>query len=163
MNAINITKEYLNFSSAHFLIFNGKERESLHGHNYRVRFMGQVEDLIDDMVFDFLKIKPLIKSICDSLDGKILIAKDNTFLKIISDETYYTITHNELLLIKIPQPDIILLPIKNTSAELLAQYISHLIDTKIYNDYQFIFNKTIVEVEETKGQSAIFENRKKGV
>ena len=34
---VRLEKEYLVFSAAHFITFNGNICERLHGHNYRVR------------------------------------------------------------------------------------------------------------------------------
>ena len=33
---VSVAKDYLSFSSAHFITFRGHKCESLHGHNYRV-------------------------------------------------------------------------------------------------------------------------------
>jgi len=63
------------------MIFEDGTREPLHGHNYRVQVKGEAPQLSGDMVFDFLDIKPIVREVCDSLDHKLLIPKDNKFLK----------------------------------------------------------------------------------
>ena len=153
--AIHIAKEYLNFSSAHFLIFDQFKREALHGHNYRVKFRGESTALDSkDMVFDFLDIKPLIKKICDTLDHKLLIPQFNEFLHIKQEENSYTLSHNESQF-HIPNEDIILMPLHNISAESLASYLLEQIEQAISLQYQFKFDHIEVEVEESPGQSAI--------
>ena len=54
--SIKVYKQYFNFASSHFLIFDDGTREPLHGHNYRVMFKGEAGQLTGDMVFDFLEI-----------------------------------------------------------------------------------------------------------
>ena len=49
------------------MLFKDGSREPLHGHNYRVQVKGNAPELDDDMVFDFLNIKPIVRKICDSL------------------------------------------------------------------------------------------------
>ncbi|MFN8369226.1 MAG: 6-carboxytetrahydropterin synthase [Bacteriovoracaceae bacterium] len=157
--SIKIYKQYLNFASAHFLIFENNTREPLHGHNYRVMLQGTAPIQKSDMVFDFLDIKPIVRKICDSLDHKILIPKNNQNLKIYEDDRCF-----DNLLIKtpdgacfsLPKVDVLLLPIHNTSVERLAEYLSNEIKEAVFNQYGFIFSKLEVEVEETAGQSASF-------
>ncbi len=36
LTTIEVSKEYLKFSAAHFTIFSATERERLNGHNFRV-------------------------------------------------------------------------------------------------------------------------------
>lgn len=86
MYSINIFKQYLNFSASHFVIFANGIREPLHGHNYSVALKLYSPSLKDDMVFNFLDIKPLLKRICDSLDHHLLLPTQNPFLEIIDDE-----------------------------------------------------------------------------
>ncbi len=155
--AIEVNKEYLNFSAAHFLIFSDGQREPLHGHNYRVHFYGEAPQLNQqDMVFDFLDIKPLIKKICDQLDHRLLLPTENELLKIE--------THNQQTSIRvgveefnIPSADIKLLPLHNISAEALAAYLLTEISTMIQHEFNFHFSFIRLKVEETSGQSAVVE------
>ena len=71
--SIKVYKEYFNFASSHFMIFKDGSREPLHGHNYRVKLRGNALELDNDMVFDFLDIKPIVRQVCDSLDHHLLI------------------------------------------------------------------------------------------
>ena len=91
--SIKVYKQYFNFSSSHFLIFEDGSREPLHGHNYRVMARSFGKKLRGDMVFDFLDIKPLVRQICDSLDHRLLLPGDNPFLKIDKEgENYHLST-----------------------------------------------------------------------
>jgi 6-pyruvoyltetrahydropterin/6-carboxytetrahydropterin synthase len=138
------------------MIFENGTREPLHGHNYRVQVKGEAPQLEGDMVFDFLDIKPIVRNICDSLDHKLLLPKDNKLLKIYQEHKNFIIQTPDESLFSIPVSDVLLLPILNTSAERLAVFISDEIRKKVFEQYQFIFKTLEVEVEETPGQSAVY-------
>jgi len=138
------------------MLFKDGTRESMHGHNYRVQIKGNALDLNDDMVFDFLDIKPIVREVCDSLDHKLLIPKNNPHLQIeVSDKNYILSTRDESIF-SIPQTDVLILPIENTSAERIAAYLAYQIRDKVLEKFQFEFKELEVEVEETPGQAAVF-------
>lgn len=154
--SIKVSKEYLNFSSAHFLIFDNGSREPLHGHNYRVKFEGEAPQLNSkDMVFDFLEIKPVIKEVCDSLDHRLLLPKNNEHLLINTVHNNYEVELSDDSRFSFPVSDTLVLPLHNISAESLAAYIFEKIEHLIYTRFQFKFSRMTIEVEETSGQSAV--------
>jgi 6-pyruvoyltetrahydropterin/6-carboxytetrahydropterin synthase len=138
------------------MIFEDGGREPLHGHNYRVQVRGEAPQLEGDMVFDFLNIKPIVREVCDSLDHKLLIPRDNKHLKIYTDKKNYVIQTPDESIFSIPMSDVLLLPILNTSAERIAVYICDEIREKVLNQFGFSFKSLEVEVEETPGQSAVY-------
>ena len=154
--SIKVYKQYFNFASSHFMIFENGGREPLHGHNYRVMVKGEAPDLAGDMVFDFLDIKPIVREVCDFLDHKLLIPKDNKNLKIFTEKKNYVIETPDESVFSIPMTDVLLLPIQNTSAERIAVYICDEIRNKVKTKFGFAFNSLEVEVEETPGQSAVY-------
>lgn len=154
--SIKVYKQYFNFASSHFMIFENGGREPLHGHNYRVMVKGEAPDLAGDMVFDFLDIKPIVREVCDFLDHKLLIPKDNKNLKIYTEKKNYVIETPDESVFSIPMSDVLLLPIQNTSAERIAVYICDEIRNKVKTKFGFAFNSLEVEVEETPGQSAVY-------
>ncbi len=93
------------------MIFENGGREQLHGHNYRVQIKGEAPELAGDMVFDFLDIKPIVREVCDSLDHKLLIPKDNKLLKIFTEKKNYVIETPDESVFSIPMTDTLLLPI----------------------------------------------------
>ncbi len=141
------------------MIFENGTREPLHGHNYRVQVKGEAPELSGDMVFDFLDIKPIVREVCDSLDHKLLIPKDNKFLKIYTEKKNYLIETPDESFFSIPMSDTLLLPILNTSSERIAMYISDEIRKIIKSKFNYSFTCLEVEVEETPGQSAVFLHR----
>lgn len=154
--SIKVYKQYFNFASSHFLIFDDGTREPLHGHNYRVMIKGEAPELKGDMVFDFLDIKPIVREVCDSLDHKLLLPKLNEHIKIHeTDKNYIVVTPDESEF-SFPKSDVLLLDILNTSAERLAIFISQRVNELTKERFNFSFNSLEVEVEETPGQSAVY-------
>jgi 6-pyruvoyltetrahydropterin/6-carboxytetrahydropterin synthase len=160
--SIRVYKQYFNFASSHFMIFADGTREPMHGHNYRVQVKGNALSLNDDMVFDFLDIKPIVREICDSLDHKLIIPAQNTQLQIEEIENNIQIKTPDKSFFSIPKSDILMLPIENTSAERFALYIAEQIHLKTLENFKFQFEELEVEVEETPGQSAIYILKKRG-
>lgn len=154
--SIRVYKQYFNFASSHFMLFKDGTREPLHGHNYRVQIKGNAMDLNDDMVFDFLDIKPIVREVCDSLDHKLLIPASNPHLKIEQIEKNIVLTTSDESFFSIPKTDVLILPIENTSAERIAAYLAHQIKDKVWDKFKFEFKELEIEVEETPGQAAVF-------
>lgn len=154
--SIRVYKQYFNFACSHFLVFENGTREPLHGHNYRVQVQGEAPKLTHDLVFDFLDIKPIVRKLCDCLDHKVLLPKENPFLEYYNKDKNIEIKTMDGSFFSLPLTDIILLPISNTSAERLAIYLCEQIRHKVWEEYQFKFTNLDVEVEETPGQSAIY-------
>ncbi|MDA9793420.1 6-pyruvoyl tetrahydropterin synthase family protein, partial [Bacteriovoracaceae bacterium] len=153
--SIKVYKQYFNFASSHFLIFDDGTREPLHGHNYRVMFKGEAGQLNGDMVFDFLDIKPIVREVCDSLDHKLLLPKENEKLTIRDSEKNYHVQTPDGDEFSFPKRDVLLLPVLNTSAERLAIYICNEVRRLTQEKFNFKFASLEIEVEETPGQSAI--------
>lgn len=157
--SIKIYKQYFNFACSHFLIFDDGTREPIHGHNYRVLVKGEAPKLKADMVFDFLDIKPIVREVCDSLDHKLLLPKNNDKLKFFDKGNNLEIITPDEGLFSIPKSDLLLIPIENTSAERLAIYINEQIRHIVKERFKFAFATLEIEVEETPGQSAVFVHR----
>lgn len=154
---IRVNHENLKFSSAHFVLFGNGKCESLHGHNYRawVELEGSLQP--SDYVMDFLEVKPLLKQICERLDHRVLLPTDNEDLKItqghaVVDAIYGTKQY------RFPVEDVLLLPIHNATAELLARYICGELKTEIRSRYGGEGVAIIrVGVQESFGQEASYE------
>jgi len=123
--SIEVAKDYFNFASAHFLIFANGRREHLHGHNYQVSVaMGGELDRAG-VVLDFITFKPLVKQVCDALDHRTLIQTSSSAIQVRKNAQEVEILYKKQKLL-LPRGDVILLPIANTSTELLAEYIARL-------------------------------------
>lgn len=152
--SIRIYKEYFNFSSAHFLVFEDGKREPLHGHNYRVRVKANSNALERDMVVDFCHIKPIVKKLCDSIDHKFLLPIKCPHIKVTETVKNIEFTTPDESFYSFPKDDVILMPIENISSERLAIYLSYELSKAIKKELNYTFKELEVEVEETPGQSA---------
>jgi 6-pyruvoyltetrahydropterin/6-carboxytetrahydropterin synthase len=152
--SVKVNKQYFNFACSHFLIFKDGSREPLHGHNYRVTVWGSVRELSSDMVFDFLDIKPIIRDVCNSLDHKLLLPGENTFIKILNKGKNLEVSTPDGSFFSFPAADVLVLPLPNISAERLAFYLAKEIQLGLRIKFNFSFPRLEVEVEETPGQSA---------
>ncbi|MFZ4714065.1 MAG: 6-pyruvoyl trahydropterin synthase family protein [Bacteriovoracaceae bacterium] len=153
--SIKVYKQYFNFAASHFMMFNDGSREPLHGHNYRVSVRGDAPQLTNDMVFDFLDIKPIIRDLCNSLDHKLILPQNNEHLKIYTrNKNYHLVTKDSEF--SIPMSDVLILPINNTSAECFCIYLATRIQEEVSAKFKFRFKNIEVEVEETPGQAAIY-------
>jgi len=111
----------LKFSAAHFITFGGK-CERLHGHNYGV--LVEMEGTLneDKLVFDFTIIKKLTREICQRLNHRFLLPMHNPHLELKELPDEWEIRFGEKRYI-FPRADVIELPIDNSTAERLAEYI----------------------------------------
>jgi 6-pyruvoyltetrahydropterin/6-carboxytetrahydropterin synthase len=154
--SIEVAKDYFNFASAHFLIFANGEREPLHGHNYQVSVAMEGELDRAGVVLDFISLKPLVKRVCDDLDHRTLIQAASPILKISRRGKAVGILYKKQKLL-LPQSDVILLPLTNTSTELLAEYVAEHIRRKVRRQFPMSSIRWIqVAVEETRGQKGTF-------
>jgi 6-pyruvoyltetrahydropterin/6-carboxytetrahydropterin synthase len=154
--SIEVAKDYFNFASAHFLIFANGKREPLHGHNYQVSVAIEGELDRAGVVLDFITFKPLVKRICDSLDHRTLIQTESPIIKVRARGQEVEVRYGRQKII-LPKEDVILLPLKNTSTELLAEHIAG----RIRNQVRRKFPRTAIRfievgVEEARGQRGIY-------
>jgi 6-pyruvoyltetrahydropterin/6-carboxytetrahydropterin synthase len=118
---IEIAKQALNFSAAHFTIFSATEREDLHGHNFQVEC--ELTSPIDNngLIFDYALIKRVVKELCDAIDEKTLLPEKSPFL-ILENESDYLFAVFNTERIPFLYRDVITLPVANTSVEELSHY-----------------------------------------
>ncbi len=112
------------FSSAHF-VFGSSACEPLHGHDYTVKVLVRGELNKDQMVIDFLKLKPILRSIIQELEGKFLLPEESPYVTILEKDEHIVLRtpdqHGKEYVF--PKEDVVSLPIKNSTVEELALYI----------------------------------------
>jgi 6-pyruvoyltetrahydropterin/6-carboxytetrahydropterin synthase len=154
--SIEVAKDYFNFASAHFLIFADGRREPLHGHNYQVSVALEGELDRAGVLLNFIAFKPLVKRVCDDLDHRTLIQTASPSLKITRKTKSVEIFYKKQKLL-LPRSDVILLPLTNTSTELLAEYLAEQIRRKVRRQFPMATIRLIeVAVEEARGQKGTF-------
>lgn len=155
--SIEVAKDYFNFASAHFLIFANGKREALHGHNYQVSVA--VEGGLDNagIILNFITFKPLVKKVCDELDHRTLVQVDSPFLKVRRGDKEVEVLYKNQRLI-LPRQDVVLLPMTNTSTELLAEYVAKKIRQITQKRFPGVKLRFIeVGIEEARGQKGLFK------
>ena len=155
--SIEVAKDYFNFASAHFLIFANGRREPLHGHNYQVAVAMEGELDRAGVVLDFITFKPLVKQVCDALDHRTLIPTNSSAIQVRKNAQEVEILYKKQKLL-LPRGDVILLPIANTSTELLAEYLARQIKRKVRQNFSATIRYMEVAVEEARGQRGIFRD-----
>ena len=119
---MRIQKECHVFSAAHFITFDGDTCEPLHGHNYRV--WAEVSGPLDEnhYVVDFIAMRDALKTITDSLDHHMLLPTSHPHIRVEAGETEVEVRFRERRWV-FPRAECALLPVPNTTAELLARHI----------------------------------------
>jgi 6-pyruvoyltetrahydropterin/6-carboxytetrahydropterin synthase len=155
---VRVTKDHLVFCCGHFISYEGHQCERLHGHNYRSAV--EVEGVLDEnfYVFDFVTLKRLTRTITDELDHHMLLATRNPVIHVEESAERVRVTYKSSEWI-FPRGDCVLLPIENTTAELIARYIAQRLLDSMKTQVHFTPHVLRVEVEENIGQSATYEWR----
>jgi 6-pyruvoyltetrahydropterin/6-carboxytetrahydropterin synthase len=158
---VRVTKDYLVFCSGHFITYDGDHCERIHGHNYRAAV--QVEDDLDQnhYVIDFIALKDLTRSITDELDHRMLLPSRSRQILLHEDGPNVRVTYRDRYW-SFPRDECALVPIANTTAELLADYIAGRLRQAMADRGWKLPRVLRVEVEESFGQSASVEWRRDG-
>jgi 6-pyruvoyltetrahydropterin/6-carboxytetrahydropterin synthase len=156
---IRVTKDHLVFCAGHFISYEGDKCERLHGHNYRtaVEVVGDLDQ--NSYVFDFIALKHRTKAITDELDHRMLLPTGNPLIAVQEKPRSIHVRYQDREWL-LPRDDCVLLPIENTTAELLARYIGRRLLDELRRQDRFEPQVLRVEVEENIGQSAMYEWRR---
>ena len=155
--SIEIDKEYLKFSCAHFLIFPDGAAERLHGHNYRVYVAISAALTRHGLVLDFIQVKPVIRAIVDELDEHWLLPGEHAELSVAErDDGIVEVRYRERYYAA-PREDVIVLPINNTSAENLSAWVGRELHARLRARFPDLrVERLRVSVEETSGQRGVW-------
>jgi 6-pyruvoyltetrahydropterin/6-carboxytetrahydropterin synthase len=154
---VQVSKDYLVFASAHFITFKGHQCETLHGHNYRVGVA--VEGALDSetlFVLDFSILKQITRQLVDRIDHKILLPTLNPKLSFREENERVSVDYFGQPTYVFPKRDCALLPIPNSTAEMLAQYLGAQVREELANGGYTHLTSLELEVEENYGQSATY-------
>lgn len=152
---VRVTKDYTVFCSGHFITYGGDQCEAAHGHNYRAAASLEGDLNADGYVFDFVTFKKMLRAVCDRLDHKMLLPLHNARFELNYDETRVQLRHKHKEYI-FPREDCELLPISNTTAEKLAEWIAGELETELKRRGARGLRVLEVEVEESFGQCAFY-------
>ncbi len=153
---VRLTKDYLVFSAAHFITFGGNICERLHGHNYRVA--AEIHGPLDEnhYVVDFIALRDTLREIVAELDHHMLLPTTHPTIKVAAGEREVEVTFEDRRWV-FPRCDCILLPVPNTTTELLARHIGHRLLDELAAKRDFRPQRLRVEVDECEGQVGVCE------
>jgi 6-pyruvoyltetrahydropterin/6-carboxytetrahydropterin synthase len=151
---VRIEKDYTVFCAGHFITYDGHECEPLHGHNYRAA--ASLEGPLDDnaYVFDFSRLKRALKAIVDRLDHRMLLPTKSALIQVVQSGAEVEATYHDKRYV-FPTGDVVLLPIPNTTAEMLAWWIAQELRLGL-GTLPAGAEAIEVEVDESSGQRAFY-------
>src|SRR3990172_4757349 len=119
---VRLEKAELTFSAAHFITYNDDVCERLHGHNYHVAV--EVHGPLDknQYVFDFIALRHELRKYVDLWEHRMLLPTGHPTIRVVNEGREVTVTHGDRRWV-FPAGDCVLLPVANTTAELLARHL----------------------------------------
>jgi len=155
--SVELEKEALIFSAAHFITFADADGnaicESIHGHNYRLAC--RVHGLLDEhaCVIDFIWLRDQLKEIAATLDHHVLLAESHPQIKVEKQGSEFHVRFQERRWV-FPEADVALLPMDNTTAERLAEYVGQCLMDRLQKLESANVTELQVGVDENEGQWA---------
>ena len=152
---IELFRNDMCFSAAHFTIFSGTNRERLHGHSYYVRSVVKAEYIQPGITYDYDITRKKILALCCELHEYTLLPEYSPYLQIKDDAEYYSVffANEKMLFLK---KDTKLLPILNVTTEELAKWFA----MKMVENRQEIADYRIrelkISVSASRGQYSSF-------
>lgn len=119
--AVSVHPGELHFNAAHFITF-AKRCENLHGHNFHVRIQAWGENNDDAFVIDFVQLNRLAADICATLNDKVLLPGGSDEVSIEEADGQIAVSSYGKRF-SLPVGNCLILPIANTTAEMLAWYL----------------------------------------
>jgi 6-pyruvoyltetrahydropterin/6-carboxytetrahydropterin synthase len=150
---VRVTKDHLVFSAAHFITYNGDICERLHGHNWRASV--EVEGPLDEnqYVYDFIALRDHLQQLVNELDHRVLLPRDHPRIEVQVTATEVTARFRDRRWV-FPLEDCRILPIANTTAELIAEWLGAQLLERLGAGFQKSMTQLCIRVEENFGQWA---------
>lgn len=144
------------FSAGHFITLSDTLCEPIHGHNWTVA--AEVEGPMDahGMVVDFILLRDRLSEILHELDHKMLLPTANPLIVVETANGEVTARFGGRRWV-FPADECILLPMVNTTAELLARWIGLRLAAALGAAGCPVASALRIEVDECLGQSAVWE------
>lgn len=151
---VHIAKAEHVFSAGHFITF-ANHCERLHGHNYRVS--AEIAAPMDDnhLVIDFLLVRAKLLEITTWLDHYMLLPTGHPQIHVTDDGHEVTVKFEDRRWV-FPTSDCRILPVPNTTSELLASYIGKRLHEALGGAATKI-KRLRVSVDECDGQTGVWK------
>jgi 6-pyruvoyltetrahydropterin/6-carboxytetrahydropterin synthase len=156
--SVRLDKERFVFSAAHFITYADNICESLHGHNYAVaaEVFGPLD--ANQYVVDFIALRDALVSITRELDHRMLLPTEHPRIRVEAGGREVEARFEDRRWV-FPRADCVLLPVANTTAELLARWIGERLLAELAAKLQFRPQRMKVEIDECAGQQGIWDWR----
>lgn len=153
---IRLANDDLVFCAGHFLVFERGGCERLHGHSFRVaaEVFGPLDG--NQYVVDFVAAGKALKAIVAELDHRVLLPTKHPAISLSSRSGEIEVTSGGRRWI-LPEHDCRLLPIANTTTELLAQYVGERFWAALVALGGAAPERVKIEIGEGGGASAVCE------
>jgi 6-pyruvoyltetrahydropterin/6-carboxytetrahydropterin synthase len=150
---IRVAGDDLVFCAGHFITLDDGVCEHLHGHTYRV--VAEVFGPLDDSqcVVDFVAVRNALKTILAELDHRVLLPKKHAAIRVASQSSAIEVAFADRRWV-FPQDDCVLLPVANTTNEMLAQYVGERLAAAMKS-----LSHVRIEIGEGTGCSAVCDLR----
>jgi 6-pyruvoyltetrahydropterin/6-carboxytetrahydropterin synthase len=149
------------FSAGHFITLADDLCEAVHGHNWTVGVDVEAPPGPHGMVVDFIALRDAVSAVVARLDHRMLLPTENRLLRVATGpgpggrpETTVTFRDRRWVF---PADECVLLPVANTTAEWLAQWIGGELRGLLAARGLPAPTVLRVEVDECLGQSAVCE------
>lgn len=152
---VSLEKETLIFSAAHFITF-GKDPvicEAIHGHNYRVAC--EVQGTLDEhaCVIDFIWLRDRLAKITSRLDHHVVLPSQHPQIRVSNADGHFEVRFDKRRWV-FPENEVLLLPVDNTTAERLAEWIGNQLMEDLQTLDSSTFTRLRIGVDENEGQWA---------
>ena len=74
-------------------------------------------------MFDFVMLKQIMRGLCDEIDHKVLLPLENPKIQVVEDGEIVNVAYEGKPRYVFPRKDCALLPIPNTTVEMLAELL----------------------------------------
>lgn len=149
--AVDLTKEALTFSAAHFITFAGNICEAIHGHNYGVSC--RVEGGLDEnqYVIDFIALRDNLANLSRQLDHHVILPQRHPKIR-VEAQTHEVVVRFEEKRWVFPTDDCVILPVENTTAEQIASYFVDQLLANLGDHLRPQITALTVRIDENQGQ-----------
>jgi 6-pyruvoyltetrahydropterin/6-carboxytetrahydropterin synthase len=157
--SFSVRVEGIKFAAAHFATFKGG-CEPLHGHSYEVaaEVDGSLAD--DAWVLDFSELRAALRAVCEPLDHRFLLQAKTDKLRLEFSGAAWRIYGPADTAYLFPASNVVALPIDNSTAERVAEYICGELDARLASAKYGNIVRISVEVWEGPGQRGRFSRKR---
>lgn len=120
---IELHKESMRFSAAHFTIFSETLREDLHGHNYEVSLALEVVVGDNGLSFDYRDYRRKMCALCESLHQGLLLPTRSPYLKVREADGVVHVDYSDEHMTFLKR-DVKLIAVSNITVEELSRWFS---------------------------------------